>query len=76
MTLNVTVDGRDGSQATGDVRVTVDGGTPIEVTLVNGAAAVDLGSFSTAGDKSVTVEYLGSDTLDGSTRTITIVVSP
>ena len=76
VTLNVTVDGKDGSQATGDVRVTVDGGAPVEATLVNGAAAVDLGSFATTGDRTVTIEYLGSDTLEGSTKIITVTIRP
>jgi 5'-nucleotidase len=76
VTLNVSVLGKDGSQATGDVQVTVDGGAPIQATLVNGAAAVNLGSFATAGAKSVTVDYLGSATLEASTKTITVNVLP
>jgi 5'-nucleotidase len=76
VTLIVSVLGKDGSQATGDVRVTVEGGAPIQATLGNGVAAVNLGSFASDGAKSVTVEYLGSATLEGSTKTITVTVNP
>jgi 5'-nucleotidase len=72
-TLDVTVSGA-GAQATGDVQVSVDGGTPVTQTLSGGTTTVPLGSFTTPGTHTVTVEYLGSDTLLGSTKTITVNV--
>ena len=73
-TLNTTVKGRDGNPATGDIRVTVDGGAPTVVTLTDGAATVDLGSFATSGGHTVTVEYPGSDVLLPVTRVVNVNV--
>jgi hypothetical protein len=75
VTLDVTVTG-SGSPATGDVQVSVDGGAPITATLVNGAATVDLGSFSAAGAHTVIVDYLGSDTVAAGEKTITVNIKP
>jgi 5'-nucleotidase len=72
--LKVSVTGANGTPATGQVRVKLKGQDAITVDLVNGQATINLGKFHKKGKKTVTVDYLGSDTLLPSTQTITFKV--
>ena len=63
-----------GVQANGQVTAIIKGGTAYTVNLVNGVAEIILGKFGRQGTKTVEVQYLGSDTLDNSTTTITFKV--
>jgi 5'-nucleotidase len=69
--LKVTVDGANGAAATGQVEIQVKGGKTKTVTLENGVVEVNLGRFHKAGKKViVTITYLGSDKLLGSSDTV------
>ncbi len=74
VTLDVTVSSSRGVEVTGDVEVTVDGTTQT-VTLSDGSATVDLGSFASRGKKQVTVVYLGSAVLSGSGKVVSFRVT-
>jgi len=58
---------------TGTVEVTWNGETRT-VTLKNGKATVQLGTWGSTGQKQVTVHYLGSDTLNPATEVVTFQV--
>ncbi len=71
--LKVTVDGASGVAATGQVQIQVKGGKTKTktVTLENGMVKLNLGRFRKAGKKvTVTITYLGSDQLLGSSDTV------
>ena len=72
--LQVTVQGDNGVAPTGQVTAIIKGGTAVTVTLVNGAATINLGKFDKAGKKMVTVQYLGSVGLDVSQTVVTFKV--
>ena len=71
--LKVGVDGDNGVEATGKVKVTVDGET-VTKTLKNGKLTLNLGPFG-KGTYKVKVVYLGSDTLEDSKDKVTFTVS-
>ena len=67
------VQGSDNVEATGQVRVTVDGSSSL-ATLVNGRVTLDLGRF-VRGTHAVTVAYLGSANVAGSQDSLSFKVS-
>jgi 5'-nucleotidase len=73
VTLSVRVRGSDNVEATGQVRVTVDGSSSL-ATLVNGRVTLDLGRFG-RGTHRVTVAYLGSADVAGSQDSLSFKVS-
>jgi hypothetical protein len=70
--LKITVEGANGVQATGQVQVKV-GGKTLTATLENGRAKLNIGSFA-KGKRHVTVTYLGSASVAGSTVKVTFTV--
>jgi len=74
VSLTVTVTGAHGVQATGQVTVTLNGGTPTTANLVGGVSTVSLGRFTHPGTQTVVVRYLGSSLVNPSTSTVTIDV--
>ena len=71
--LIVDVDGSNGVEATGQVKIKVDGDT-ITKTLKNGKLKLNLGKFG-KGKHKVKVTYLGSSTVEGSDDKVTFTVS-
>jgi hypothetical protein len=71
--LTVEVDGANGVEATGKVKIKVDGET-ITKTLQNGKLKLNLGKFG-KGKHKVKVTYLGSATVEDSKDTVTFTVS-
>ncbi len=64
-----------GVTPTGAVEFSVDGTRVATATLVNGAASATVGPFPTTGRRSVTARYLGSDALEASSGSASIVVN-
>ena len=66
-----------GVDPSGTVTATVDGAMVDSRSLVNGAATLTVGPFTTVGDHVVTVDYAGdSNTASGSTTTSVTVTKP
>ena len=64
----------DGQPLTGKLRIDLPGGKHVVVQLAKGAATIRLPKFATAGNKTVRVSYLGSDTVEAGQVTETIKV--
>ena len=71
--LTVKVQGANGVEATGQVKIKVDGKT-ITKTLKDGKLKLNLGKFG-KGKHKVKVTYLGSTTVEESQDTVTFTVS-
>ncbi len=71
--LHIQVVGPDG-EATGTVVVSVAGQPDRAVELENGRAQVRLDEFGTRGEKTITVSYLGDDTVGPAVEQVTIDV--
>jgi len=71
--LTVTVESANGTAVTGQVEVKV-GGKKLTATLENGKAKINIGSFA-KGKRHVTVTYLGSATVEGSSTKVKFTVS-
>jgi hypothetical protein len=65
----------EGARATGRVRLFENGSLVDEAVLRDGAATLAAGPFTRVGTKTLTVRYLGNDTVDGSQSTVTIEVT-
>ena len=74
VTLTVKVTGANGVEATGQVKVIVDGDTVATKSLDNGKLKLNLGKFA-KGKHKVRVIYLGSSTVEGSTDKVTFNVT-
>lgn len=74
VTLDVKVTGENGVPVNGQVTAIIKGGTAITVDVVNGVAQVNLGKFAKKGKKVVTVQFVGSSSLDPSATTVTFKV--
>jgi hypothetical protein len=72
VTLTVKVEGANGVEATGKVKVKVDGHT-IKATLDDGKVKLNLGKFGN-GKHKVKVIYLGSSNVEGSQDELTFTV--
>ncbi len=70
--LKIDVEGDHGVEATGQVKIKVDGET-VTKTLKNGKLTLNLGKFG-KGTHKVKVEYLGSALLEGSKTKVTFTV--
>ena len=73
VTLKIDVDGDNGVEVTGQVKIKVDGET-LTKTLKNGKLTLNLGRFG-KGTYKVKVEYLGSTLLENSKTKVTFKVS-
>jgi hypothetical protein len=71
--LTVKVDGANGVEATGQVKVIVDGESRTK-TLEDGKLKLNLGKFG-KGKHKVKVVYLGSSTVEGSDTKVTFTVT-
>ena len=71
--LIVKVEGSNGVEITGQVKIKV-GGDTITKTLKNGKLKLNLGKFP-KGKHKVKVTYLGSTNVEGSTDTVKFTVS-
>lgn len=72
--VDVKVTGENGAPVNGQVTAVIKGGTAITVDVVNGVAQVNLGKFARKGTKVVTVQFVGSSSLDPSATTVTFKV--
>jgi 5'-nucleotidase len=65
----------EGARVTGRVRLFENGSLVDEAVLRDGVATLAAGPFTRVGTKTLTVRYLGNDTVDGSQSTVTIEVT-
>ncbi|MEZ5094297.1 ExeM/NucH family extracellular endonuclease [Nocardioides sp.] len=71
ITVQVRADGR---RATGEVEAYVDGAPVASGTLVRGTVRLRVGPFDTLGPQDIEIRYLGNDTTNPATATVTVRV--